>query len=97
MFRWTQTNAAKVPGIGLPGMPRDTMSARVATTRCGALTIGLPALVCAILDGLVGAEKYALLIGSVVLVAVLALLTYLTRRLDRHAQGVPLQPTSDTP
>jgi inner membrane protein len=54
-------------------------------------------LVYAILYGLIGAEQYALLIGSVVLVAVIALLMYLTRRIDWYAQGVPFNSTSETP
>ncbi|MET0504380.1 MAG: inner membrane CreD family protein [Luteibacter sp.] len=84
---------------------RDAASARVAggwsgppcARRAGLTLGGVLALVYAILYGLIGAEQYALLIGSVVLVAVVALLMYLTRRIDWYAQGVPLQPTSDTP
>jgi len=58
---------------------------------------GVLTLVYAILYGLIGAEQYALLIGSVVLVAVIALLMYLTRRIDWYAQGVPSNATSETP
>jgi inner membrane protein len=50
---------------------------------------GVLALVYAVLYGLIGAEQYALLIGSVVLVAVIAILMYLTRRIDWYEQGAP--------
>ncbi|MET0616806.1 MAG: cell envelope integrity protein CreD [Luteibacter sp.] len=72
-------------------------AAALRARRAGLTLGGVLALVYAILYGLIGAEQYALLIGSVVLVAVVALLMYLTRRIDWYAQGVPLQPTSDTP
>jgi inner membrane protein len=58
---------------------------------------GVLTLVYAILYGLIGAEQYALLIGSVVLVAVIALLMYLTRRIDWYAQGVLPHATTETP
>jgi inner membrane protein len=57
---------------------------------------GVLALVYAILYGLIGAEQYALLIGSVVLVAVIGVLMYLTRRIDWYAQTTP-PPMPDTP
>jgi inner membrane protein involved in colicin E2 resistance len=57
---------------------------------------GVLTLVYAILYGLIGAEQYALLIGSVVLVAVIALLMYLTRRIDWYAQGVLPHATTET-
>lgn len=70
----------------------------VLRARGAGMTLGgVLALVYAILYGLIGAEQYALLIGSVVLVAVVALLMYLTRRIDWYAYGVPLNPTPDTP
>lgn len=50
---------------------------------------GVLALVYAVLYGLISAEQYALLIGSVVLVAVIAILMYLTRRIDWYEQGPP--------
>lgn len=71
--------------------------AALRARRAGLTLGGVLALVYAILYGLIGAEQYALLIGSVVLVAVVALLMYLTRRIDWYAQGVPLHPTSETP
>lgn len=63
----------------------------------GCVLGGVLALVYAILYGLIGAEQYALLIGSVVLVAVVALLMYLTRRIDWYAHGVPSLTKPDTP
>jgi inner membrane protein len=65
--------------------------------RAGAVLGGVLGLVYAILYGLIGAEQYALLIGSVVLVALVALLMYLTRRIDWYAYGVPPLTTPDTP
>jgi len=59
---------------------------------------GVLALVYVILYGLIGAEQYALLIGSVVLVAVIALLMYLTRRIDWYAYGTPPPlPSTESP
>ena len=42
-------------------------------------------LVYAMLYGLIAAEQYALLIGSLVLLATVALLMYVTRRIDWYA------------
>lgn len=75
------------------GYAMAALRARTAGLALG----GVLTLVYAILYGLIGAEQYALLIGSVVLVAVIALLMYLTRRIDWYAQGVPFNPTSETP
>ncbi|PTR28553.1 inner membrane protein [Luteibacter sp. OK325] len=75
------------------GYAMAALRARTAGLALG----GVLTLVYAILYGLIGAEQYALLIGSVVLVAVIALLMYLTRRIDWYAQGVPLNATSETP
>ncbi|MDR6936720.1 cell envelope integrity protein CreD [Luteibacter sp. 3190] len=58
---------------------------------------GVLALVYVILYGLIGAEQYALLIGSVVLVTVIALLMYLTRRIDWYAYGTPPLPSTESP
>lgn len=71
--------------------------AALRARRAGFTLGGVLALVYAILYGLIGAEQYALLIGAVVLVAVVALLMYLTRRIDWYAQGTPFNPTPDTP
>lgn len=72
-------------------------SAVLRARTAGLVLGGVLALVYAILYGLIGAEQYALLIGSVVLVAVIALLMYLTRRIDWYAYGVPLTSQTDTP
>src|SRR6187402_136020 len=75
------------------GYAMAALRARTAGLALG----GVLTLVYAILYGLIGAEQYALLIGSVVLVAVIALLMYLTRRIDWYAQGVPSHPSPETP
>ena len=55
--------------------------------RAGVLLGGVMALVYAVLYGLVAAEQYALLAGSILLLIVVALLMYLTRRIDWYAYG----------
>jgi inner membrane protein len=74
------------------GYAMAALRARTAGMALG----GVLALVYAILYGLIGAEQYALLIGSVVLVTVIGLLMYLTRRIDWYAQTTP-PPMPDTP
>jgi inner membrane protein len=85
--------AAAVVVLVVAGYAMAALRARSAGMALG----GVLTLVYAILYGLIGAEQYALLIGSVVLVAVIALLMYLTRRIDWYAQGVPLNATTETP
>jgi inner membrane protein len=53
--------------------------------RAGALLGGVLALIYAMLYGLIAAEQYALLIGALVLLAMVALMMYLTRRIDWYA------------
>jgi len=53
--------------------------------RAGALLGGVLGLVYAMLYGLIAAEQYALLAGALVLLATVALLMYLTRRIDWYA------------
>lgn len=53
--------------------------------RAGALLGGVLGLIYAMLYGLIAAEEYALLIGALVLLAVVALMMYLTRRIDWYA------------
>ena len=53
--------------------------------RAGALLGGVLGLIYAMLYGLIAAEQYALLIGALVLLAVVALMMYLTRRIDWYA------------
>ena len=53
--------------------------------RAGLLLGGMLALVYTVLYGLIAAEQYALLVGALVLLATVALLMYLTRRIDWYA------------
>lgn len=53
--------------------------------RAGLLLGGVLALVYAVLYGLVAAEQYALLVGALVLLLTVAMLMYLTRRIDWYA------------
>ncbi|URX60854.1 cell envelope integrity protein CreD [Luteibacter anthropi] len=92
-FGWAYVVAAAAVVLIVGGYATAVLRAR----RAGLLLGGVLALVYAILYGLIGAEQYALLIGSVVLVAVVALLMYLTRRIDWYAYGVPFNPTPETP
>jgi inner membrane protein len=72
-------------------------AAALRARTAGVVLGGVLALVYAILYGLIGAEQYALLIGSLVLVAVIALLMYLTRRIDWYAYGVPFTSQTESP
>jgi inner membrane protein len=53
--------------------------------RAGFLLGGVLVLIYAMLYGLIAAEQYALLIGALVLLVVVALMMYLTRRIDWYA------------
>jgi len=55
--------------------------------RAGALLGGLLALIYGLLYGLVASEDYALLMGALALLAAVAALMYLTRRVDWYALG----------
>jgi inner membrane protein len=77
-------------------------AAVLRASRAGFLLGGVLAVVYAVLYGLIGAEQYALVIGACVLLLVLALLMYLTRRIDWYAYGgnapaaaVPTMTTTD--
>ncbi|HVC16627.1 MAG TPA: cell envelope integrity protein CreD [Rhodanobacter sp.] len=61
--------------------------------RAGALLGGVLTLIYAMLYGLIAAEQYALLIGALVLLVMVALMMYLTRRIDWYAY-VPMNPGS---
>ena len=61
--------------------------------RAGLLLGGVLGLIYAMLYGLIAAEQYALLIGALVLLAMVALMMYLTRRIDWYAYV----PTSSEP
>jgi len=62
-------------------------AAVLATRRAGALLGALLALIYALLYGLVVSEDHALLMGSMALLAAVAALMYLTRRVDWYALG----------
>ncbi len=66
--------------------------------RAGLLLGGVLGLIYAMLYGLIAAEQYALLIGALVLLVMVALMMYLTRRIDWYAY-VPITagPTSTEP
>ncbi|MEO8810415.1 MAG: cell envelope integrity protein CreD, partial [Rhodanobacter sp.] len=53
--------------------------------RAGALLGGVLGLIYTMLYGLIAAEQYALLIGALVLLAMVALMMYLTRHIDWYA------------
>jgi inner membrane protein len=53
--------------------------------RAGLLLGGVLGLIYAMLYGLIAAEQYALLIGALVLLVMVALMMYLTRRIDWYA------------
>ena len=59
----------------------------LATRRAGLVLGALLALIYALLYGLVASEDYALLMGSLALLAAIAALMYLTRRVDWYALG----------
>lgn len=62
--------------------------------RAGALLGGVLGLIYAMLYGLIAAEQYALLIGALVLLATVALMMYLTRRIDWYASIPTAAPAS---
>jgi inner membrane protein len=66
--------------------------------RAGLLLGGVLGLIYAMLYGLIAAEQYALLIGALVLLVMVALMMYLTRRIDWYAY-VPITagPTTTGP
>jgi inner membrane protein len=73
--------------LAVVGIIAGYASAVLRARRAG-WTLGVVlALLYAVLYGLIGAEQYALLIGAVVLLAVVALLMYLTRHIDWYTQG----------
>ncbi|MFC5524682.1 cell envelope integrity protein CreD [Rhodanobacter ginsengisoli] len=63
--------------------------------RAGMLLGGVLGLIYAMLYGLIAAEQYALLIGALVLLVMVALMMYLTRRIDWYAY-VPMTPGPTT-
>ncbi len=65
--------------------------------RAGLLLGGVLALIYAMLYGLIAAEEYALLIGALVLLVMVALMMYLTRRIDWYAYVPAPAPRSNQP
>ncbi|TCV95681.1 inner membrane protein [Luteibacter rhizovicinus] len=93
-FGWAYLSAASAVVLIVGGYAAAVLD----TWRAGAMLGGVLALVYAILYGLIGAEQYALLIGAIVLLAVVATLMYLTRRTDWYAYGLPTSTrTTETP
>jgi inner membrane protein len=73
--------------LAVVGIIAGYASAVLRARRAG-WTLGIVlAVLYAVLYGLIGAEQYALLIGSVLLLAVVALLMYLTRNIDWYIQS----------
>jgi inner membrane protein len=79
-----------VAATAVVGIVAGYAAAVLGAWRAGLLLGGVIALVYAVLYGLIGAEQYALLIGACVLLVVVGLLMYLTRRIDWYS---PLEPT----
>jgi len=70
-------------------------AAVLATRRAGLLLGGSLALVYGLLYGLVVSEQYSLLIGAFALLAVVALLMYLTRRVDWYGERLAAAAPAD--
>ncbi|MFC5743692.1 cell envelope integrity protein CreD [Dyella tabacisoli] len=80
-FGWAYAVAAASVVLIVGGYAMAVLHAR----RAGLLLGAALALVYAVLYGLIVAEQYALLIGAVVLLFAVALMMYLTRRIDWYA------------
>ena len=65
--------------------------------RAGLLLGGVLGLIYTMLYGLIAAEQYALLIGAMVLLVMVALMMYLTRRIDWYAYVPTTPPASGMP
>ncbi len=74
-----------VAATAVVGIIAGYAAAVLRAWRAGLTLGGVLALVYAILYGLIGAEQYALLIGACVLLMVVAVLMYLTRRIDWYS------------
>ena len=79
--------AYAVAALSVVGIVGGYAAAVLRARRAGLILGAALALVYAILYGLIAAEQYALLIGSFVLLAAVALTMYLTRRIDWYAAG----------
>ncbi|WP_266157680.1 cell envelope integrity protein CreD [Dyella silvatica] len=80
-FDWAYVVASMAVVIMVSGYATAMLQAR----RAGLLLGGVLALIYAMLYGLIVAEQYALLMGAMVLLVTLALMMYLTRRIDWYA------------
>jgi len=80
-FAWSYLVAATLVVLLVGGYA----AAVLRTRRSGVLLGATMALVYGLLYGLVVSEQYSLLMGSVALLAIVALLMYLTRRVDWYA------------
>ena len=83
-FAWAYLAAATAVVVLIGGYAAAVLHAR----RAGALLAGVLGLVYALLYGLVVSEQYSLLMGSLALLAVVAALMYLTRKVDWYAYSV---------
>lgn len=77
--------AYAVAALSVVGIVGGYAAAVLRARRAGLVLGAALALVYAILYGLIAAEQYALLIGSFVLLAMVGLTMYLTRRIDWYA------------
>jgi inner membrane protein len=80
-FAWAY-GAASVVVVAMIG---SYAAAILRAWRAGALLAGMLALVYALLYGLVVSEQYSLLMGAIALLAVVAALMHLTRKVDWYA------------
>ena len=80
-FAWAY-GAASVAVVAMIG---SYAAAILCAWRAGALLAGILALVYALLYGLVISEQYSLLMGAIALLAVVAALMHLTRKVDWYA------------
>ena len=80
-FAWAY-GAASVAVVAMIG---SYAAAILRAWRAGALLAGMLALVYALLYGLVVSEQYSLLMGAIALLAVVAALMHLTRKVDWYA------------
>jgi len=80
-FAWAYLAAAAVVVLIVGGYAAAVLN----QWRAGLILGGMLAIVYALLYGLVVSEQYSLLMGAIALLAVVAALMYLTRRVDWYA------------
>lgn len=86
-FGWSYLAAATAVALLVGGYAAAVLRAR----RAGAMLGGALALIYALLYGLVVSEQYSLLMGAVALLAVVAALMYLTRKVDWYTYAPSAQ------